>query len=460
MHLVKRKIFYLLSLFILVCACHLRAQVSNPLFIATAHATPDTICQGQFTQLSVTIQGGPGPFTYLWSPAATLNNPAISNPQATPLVNTLYQVTVTDQWMNTSKDSIMVYVETIPLPPSAVTGPTHVCSDSVCTYSVEAVSGATSYSWTVPAGATILSGQNTRQISLEWGNNGGTVSVIVGNKCGTSVPSVLSVSVTPTPLTSLAIFGPSHLCQADTGEFYTDTITFASQYRWTVPQDAFIISGMGTTLVRVKWGMTAGEISVSGVNSCGSGPALSKTVLLDSLPASAGPITGPDTVCIAKGSYNYSITPLIFASYYGWTLPQGAVITSGQHTNRITVEFGINSIPGPVTAFGINACGNGQASIKQVIPVNCSGIAGAGSPLVSISPNPVSGILSVHISKPGKKYQITIGDQLGRVVYDNCLEGSGDECIHKVDVSSFPKGMFFLRIFNENGSSVVKVLVR
>lgn len=44
------------------------------------------------------------------------------------------------------------------------------------TYSVNAITGAT-YNWTVPAGATIASGQGTNSITVNWGTTGGDVSV-------------------------------------------------------------------------------------------------------------------------------------------------------------------------------------------------------------------------------------------------------------------------------------------
>lgn len=44
------------------------------------------------------------------------------------------------------------------------------------TYSINAIAGAT-YNWTVPAGATITSGQGTNTITVNWGTTGGDVAV-------------------------------------------------------------------------------------------------------------------------------------------------------------------------------------------------------------------------------------------------------------------------------------------
>ncbi|SCY92276.1 Por secretion system C-terminal sorting domain-containing protein [Flavobacterium anhuiense] len=59
----------------------------------------------------------------------------------------------------------------------AVTGDNKVYQNETSkTYSVNAIAGAT-YNWTVPAGATIASGQGTNSITVNWGASGGDVSV-------------------------------------------------------------------------------------------------------------------------------------------------------------------------------------------------------------------------------------------------------------------------------------------
>lgn len=59
----------------------------------------------------------------------------------------------------------------------AVTGDNKVYQNETGkTYSVNAIAGAT-YNWTVPAGATIASGQGTNAVTVNWGTSGGDVSV-------------------------------------------------------------------------------------------------------------------------------------------------------------------------------------------------------------------------------------------------------------------------------------------
>ncbi len=61
----------------------------NPLPVVTVSKSGDVTCLSLQSQLAAT-----GGSTYLWTPAASLSNPAIANPVASPLTNTTYTVKV------------------------------------------------------------------------------------------------------------------------------------------------------------------------------------------------------------------------------------------------------------------------------------------------------------------------------------------------------------------------------
>jgi hypothetical protein len=63
-------------------------------------------------------------------------------------------------------------------------------------YSVTATTGST-YQWTVPAGASIASGQGTASITVDFNGNFGTVSVVETNSLGcVGNPQTISVNCT------------------------------------------------------------------------------------------------------------------------------------------------------------------------------------------------------------------------------------------------------------------------
>jgi beta-glucanase (GH16 family) len=63
------------------------------------------------------------------------------------------------------------------------------------TYSVANLPTCT-YTWSVPAGANITSGQGTNVIQVNWGNTGGDVSVVLSNACGAATKT-LPVEISP-----------------------------------------------------------------------------------------------------------------------------------------------------------------------------------------------------------------------------------------------------------------------
>ena len=95
----------------------------NPLPTVVISATPDTICYGDYSDLSAG-----GGITYVWSPSTNLDNPNISGPRYSPGSNPLfatpvtvtYTVTVTDANSCTKEESIDVVLRRTP-----ETGPTH-----------------------------------------------------------------------------------------------------------------------------------------------------------------------------------------------------------------------------------------------------------------------------------------------------------------------------------------------
>ena len=81
--------------------------------------------------------------------------------------------------------------------PGNISGATNICANSTgVIFSIGPVAGATTYTWAVPAGWSITSGQGTTSITVSSGNAGGNISVSSGNLCGNSAPKSLAVTLT------------------------------------------------------------------------------------------------------------------------------------------------------------------------------------------------------------------------------------------------------------------------
>ncbi len=80
-----------------------------------------------------------------------------------------------------------------PAMPGIITGAVEVCPVTVNVYSIDPVSDATSYVWTLPIGSTGTS--TTTSISVTAGFESGSITVALNKGCGNSAPSMLTVNV-------------------------------------------------------------------------------------------------------------------------------------------------------------------------------------------------------------------------------------------------------------------------
>jgi hypothetical protein len=429
--------------------------------VVLATATPSSVCQGSPTQLEATVTGGTPPYAYSWTPVAGLNDPSIYNPVGTPLTTTWYRVVVTDSNSETAEDSVLVTVLSAPPIPGPILGPSGLCEYDTADYSISNVTGATSYSWTVPAGASILSGQNTPFVKVSWDTTPGNISVIAGNQCGNSNPSVLNVELFTFPPFPGMIEGPSVMCPNATGNFWVENPGNVETYEWTVPPDATIISGQGTHCVSILWGTHEGIISVTAQNPCGNSQVRIKSIGIDSIPMPAGKIWGNDTVCRNHSGYPYSIPVIPNADSYEWILPPGATISDGAGTNQIIIDFSPNAQSGELAVYGVNNCGPGTKQIKNILVNDCSSINDPSESLIlSISPNPSDGrfTVTVHISDPA--ITLKVFNMTGTEVLRRNIQNVNGKIFLIIDLTSYPVGVYLLEVQGEKKIAKQKIVIR
>ena len=255
-------------------------------------------------------------------------------PGSSPLVTT--GAAFTDSAFN----GLMVPCDEVSAPGS-VTGSRIIQScTNPQTYSTAGSSNASSYSWTVPTGATIVSGQGTKTISVSFSSSvtSGVISVVGKNDCGnTSLPATISVA-SDTVRVPADISGAKNISGCTNPQTYsTAGSSNASTYTWTVPTGASIVSGQGTTTITVNFPttFTTGTISVVGQNNCGrtslpSSISLSKVVLGTPTAISSNPVRS--NVCTMVGTdstIKYYITKTAGATEFRWTLPANTTLVSG-----------------------------------------------------------------------------------------------------------------------------------
>ncbi|HNP54571.1 MAG TPA: T9SS type A sorting domain-containing protein, partial [Ferruginibacter sp.] len=360
-----------------------------------------------------------------------------------------------------SSDRALSITGFVPTTPGAITGPTNACTfvgtGLNATYTIRKVANASSYVWTVPTGATIVShpaglGANDTSVVIAYDANfvSGTSISVQSAGCGVGTARSLAISLSGVPSTPSSISGPTNPCSfianATLATYTIRPVANASSYNWTAPAGATIVShpsgtGINDTIITVSFapGFVSGNITVTSANGCGSNNSARSLALRTLYPSSTPTITGPSDPCpfIGVGEAVYTIRKIANATSYTWTVPSvgatavhpngpgindtiirvtfTAEFTTGAITARADAECGssstrtltltrkLSSTPGVLTTVQVAVCPNRQYTYTlPALPTNATGLlweVPAGATLVS-----GQGTLSITVNYPSTAF--------------------------------------------------------
>ena len=214
------------------CTETVSISVSQPTDISLSVVATDDTDPDEFVNngtIDLTVIGGTPGYTYDWDHNG-IQDPDTDPEDLTGLSNGVYTVTVTDANGCTEIISTIIYEPEIcddgvdndgngltdchdaicvpPDPGSITASQNPVCvGDIGITYSIADV-GADSYQWNVPQGATIVSGQGSLTITVDWiSNQGGQICVISTSSaaCYSLMNSCYDVTLNDVPIAPGAI---------------------------------------------------------------------------------------------------------------------------------------------------------------------------------------------------------------------------------------------------------------
>ncbi|HEU4718753.1 MAG TPA: T9SS type A sorting domain-containing protein [Bacteroidia bacterium] len=259
--------------------------------------------------------------------------------------------------------------------PASISGPLTVCEGSTVTYTAATVPGATSYTWTVPSGWTIVSGQGTNSISLTVDTNPGTIDVTASDACGTSPATSLSIGVDMMPSAG-TVSADSAICSGSTiGLASAGSAGTVTWYEY----DGMNYNSLGSGATFTTSPYTAGTYSFVAVANSG--------VCADDTSAAA--VTIVDSVSVG-GTASSSIGPDLCAGSDPLLMSAGA-------TGSIEWMFQFNG-QGPFISFGTgNPFDPGPPSNQDTgsyvfYAIATSGVCAAdtsNSFMVNVRPTPV-----------------------------------------------------------------------
>jgi hypothetical protein len=285
-------------------------------------------------------------------------------------------------------------------PGYAISGPTQSCPNETLTFSVPALSGTTAYTWNVPAGWSILSGQGTGQIRVLVSSSNGAGTISVAPNCG-GAPLIRTISDKRNLVSSMG--GPDQICEGNYGYYNVGYVSGAT-YQWTTYGGLQVTSGQGTENVEVyaPYGSTGGYVSVNvQFGSCSGGTGKGISVLS------------------GYNCYNY--------------LTQQAIDTTSAAQR--------DSVAAADSKGRVSSIKSYEQKVKK--------------PSFTVYPNPADDHLTLSFSEEqGVKYQFT--DVLGRVVKEDLIKSKAT----LINTLELPKGVYTIVVLFEGRKVFQKVILR
>jgi len=158
-----------------------------------------------------------------------------------------------------------------PLPAAADTiiGQTTVCQYDTLMFVTPIIANATSYTWAVPNGATIISGQGTTQVHVAFnGVMNGMISVSGQNSCGGGQLSSRAITINSAPTPAITA-NPAIICMGNTSTLSVDSGTV---FVWS--------TGYNTQVTIVSPSTTTTYyVTVTGSNTCTAHGSVTVTIV-------------------------------------------------------------------------------------------------------------------------------------------------------------------------------------
>jgi PKD repeat protein len=432
----------------------------SPLPAVTIGSYPNQCSNGP----SITLTGSPSGGSFS-GPGVTGNSfsPAAAGLGSKVIV---YSYTNGSGCTNTAQTTITVITCCAGLPnkPGAITqygGAVKVCPGETRSYSFNPVSGATSYTWTIPAGVTVQSGLNTNNLTVLFSASMASsvvLNVVANNACGSGPAQSKTVNRGTTPGLPSAIAGQNFGICGVNPQSYSVTSVAGMTYAWSINSIyGTIQSGQGTSSIQANFtpAFVSGTMYVSASNGCGTSGL--RSLLVNAPPAKPQVINGLAIVCPAQ-SYSYSVAPITGAATYTWKAPAGSVISDGTNSATatlvtasasVTVTYG-NTL-GPVKVRANNSCGSSAYATLNII-FDCNARMSNAKEFITIIPNPATDNLVVrYYAAQAEGFVLSVRNSLGQEVISRQETAEKGTNGLRLEISRLAAGIYELSI---NGSTI------
>jgi|GEM_PF-4548100 len=359
-----------------------------------------------------------------------------------------------------------ILVNTLPAIPGAISGSDYVCPASASTYKLTLTEGAASVTWTLPAGATLVSsGRNathdTAVVQFPASFATGTVCATPTSSCGQAGMIRCKSVYAALPKVPSSITGPLSGGCNTTLQYSSSpsSLQFADEYQWTL--NGNIVAGQNGSTASISF-VNGGTLCVRGINKSCPAPSNAggqRCINVAANPGSLGSISGPATVC-AGGTYVFSVLKTNGLTY-NWSIPSGCTMVADSG-NSITVLWGITG-GGVVNVTANNGCGNSNTSSLNVSIMACRmAVSASSETLIAAYPNPAQDQITVAYQSLTKEVcTIRFVDLTGRMVMEQHHQVTEGFNYYVLNLETLTEGIYLLQVESPSqGVHTSKVMVK
>lgn len=462
-----------------------------------ASASPNNICQGATSQLNITALGGTGTYSYSWSSNPVGFSSSSQNPVVAPSVTTTYTASVSDGVSSPVLSTVIVNV--IPAPTVSFSGLASIyCASQAADTLIGIPAGGTftgpgitgnlfdpavagqgshtiTYTYIDGFGCTGVDMQGVNVSAAPTASAGneitlpcGAVGQVIGSAsvlgmvyswsptAGLSNPNISNPAASPalTTLYTLTVLdtisgcsatddiliivtgGPTAIASADTTICYGSTVTLNASggvtYLWST-------NATSSSIIATPTVSTTYYVTVYDGSGCGDSDTINITVNNPSVDL------GNDTVIPVGQSLVLDAGPG-FASYI-WsnslTSQTITVTTAGTYSVTVTDNIGCTGNDAIVVTFNV-----GLNDLNNYINLR-------------LFPNPTKGLITISISDySGNNLSYEITDITGRFISREKLKIVNNSVIHDLDLSIYPKGVYFIRFKDDYLNRTEKIIIQ
>jgi hypothetical protein len=438
--------------------------------------TDDEICENS----SYTLNGSAGNYESInWTTSGdgSFDDTGILSPTYTPGSGDISNGSVTLTLTSTailpcSNDAIDNMVLSIQMLPGSDAGP----DASICENGSYTLSGnASNYSSTLWSSsgdgsfddATLLDATYTPGFNDI--NNGSATLTLTAeaiSPCGSDAADDMALTFQELPIANA---GPNASICENVSHTLAGTATDQSSVEWTTAGDGTFDD---PSLLNATYTPGAGDISNGSVllsltayaiAPCNTTMTDAMTLSFTYLPDTPATPTGPTEVDtrINTTSVYEVIPPTPGAITYHWNVhpEEAGNINNGGITAVVSWNVAYHGYA-YIKVYAWNSCGTSVSDSLEVFVYNTVGMDDniLHEPVVTVMPNPSSGNFRVNIDGAENNMNITLFSSDGSLVKSNTL-GFGNNLI-EYDMSGYPKGMYFMRIYDDRTNILKKVILQ